>query len=236
MNFQETNYLSPLFANKMRYSRCCLIALVFVLGAFFNFTSCRKDSKCNCSADTIKIAKIFQPDGSNGKDAVIESIIPDQNNGGTSLFTLFAWTTNGEFDTARSLIEFNLSYIPPQTKIKKAELSLYWKPFGNLTDQTGENAFSIYRITQPWDEATVTWNNQPSTTDLYKVMVPKSTSIDQSYLNIDVTYLVQDMIDDPSTNYGFMLKLDTEFPYRLVVLASSNDSDKTKHPRLVIYY
>lgn len=105
-----------------------------------------------------------------------------------------------------------------------------------MTEQTGENAFSIYRIIQEWNENTVTWNNQPATTDSNKVIVPKSTAIDQSYINIDVTQLVQDIIDDPAQGHGFMIKLEDEVPYKLVVLASSDCTEAGKRPKLVIYY
>jgi hypothetical protein len=236
-NSNQSKYLAPFFRPKNMMNKAYFILAFW--GTFlvsFTSTSCSKDAKCNCSADTIKIARIFQPDASLGKDAVIESIVPDQNFGSVSLLAVFSWTSNGEFNDARSLIEFDLSSLPVQTKIRKAELSLYWKPYDNLTEQTGENNFSIYRISQAWSEASITWNNQPAFTDSDKVSVPKSTTIGQSYLNIDVTRLVQDMINDPLNSYGFMLQLDNEFPYRLVVLASSNDTDESKHPKLVISF
>ena len=198
--------------------------------------SCTKESKLNLTIDTIVVAKIFQPDGLNGKDAIIESITPDQNSGISVHFTVFSWTNGGSFNTARALIEFDLSAIPVQTKIKSAKLSLYWVSYQNLTEQTGENAFSIYKITQAWNESLVTWNNQPLTSNSNAVRVQKSISINQSYTEIDVTALVQDMIDRPNENHGFMLKLDEEFPYKLVILASSDYSVSSKRPKLVIEY
>jgi len=211
-----------------------IIILMFLSGS--TFIACKKEAKCDCKADTITIAKIIQPDGVVGKDAVIDSISPDQNNGNSDLFSVFAWTNAGFFDIARALIEFDLSAIPPQTKIKGARLSLYWNSSGNLIDQTGDNVFSIYRITQEWDENTVTWNNQPAISNLHKVTVPKSTSPQQSYIDVDVTELIQDGINNPQVSHGFMLKLDQEFPYRLIVLASSDCADATKRPKLVVYY
>lgn len=200
------------------------------------FISCKKEAKCDCNADTVFIAKILQPDSIVGKDAVIENIIPDQNAGNSPLFATFAWTNQGFFDIARALIEFDLNFLQPQTKIRSAKLFIYWNSYNNLVEQTGENAFSIYRITQEWNEKTVTWNNQPATSDLNKVTVAKSTSIDQSYLNIDVTLLVQDIIDNPTLGHGFMIKLDNEVPYKLVVLASSDCVEVGKRPKLIIYY
>jgi hypothetical protein len=201
-----------------------------------SFVSCKKEAKCDCSADTIRVAKIFQPDGTIGKDAYVESILPNQNSGNSTILSSFAWTNSGLFDTARVLIEFNLSVVPSLTRIKAAKLSLYWASYGNLTDLTGENGFSIYRITQEWDENTVTWNNKPSVSDLHKVIVPKSSNTTQSYIDIDVTALVQDIIDNPQISHGFMLNLNTEYPYRLVVMASSDNATAAKRPKLVVYY
>ncbi len=106
----------------------------------------------------------------------------------------------------------------------------------NLTSQTGDNAFSILKIIESWDEHTVTWNNQPDTSALYKISVPKSNAVNQSYTDIDITPMVQEMIKNPSQNFGMMLKLEDEFPYKLVVLASSDYPDKSKRPRLVVYF
>jgi len=209
--------------------------LFIAFNVIIAFTSCQKSAKCDCSLDTLKVAKFIQPEAILGKDAVIESISPDQNFGGESFFTVFSWTNALVLNSARALILFDLSSIPRQTQIKSAKLNLYWNTYGNLTEQTGENAFTIYRINQAWDEYSVTWNNQPTVTNIDSITVAKTTSSNQSY-SIDVTRMTQDMISKPWENYGFMLRLDQEFPYRLVILASSDYSDISKHPKLTILY
>ncbi len=176
--------------------------------------------------------KIYQPDSLGGKDAIIESISPGQNFGNTAHFSVFSWTNGGSFNSARALIEFDLSDISAGTKITSAKLSLYWISYENLSEHTGDNAFTIYRLTEAWGEDTVCWNNQPSISNVNVVNVPKSSSSNQSYTDIDVTNLVQDIIDRPSESFGFMLKLNEEFPYKLVILASSDYSDKNRHPKL----
>lgn len=44
---------------------------------------------------------------------------------------------------------------------------------------------------------------------------------DQNYLDIDVTGLVQTMLDDPQNSDGFSLQLVTEEPYRQVLFAAT---------------
>jgi hypothetical protein len=186
--------------------------------------------------DTLKISTHYQPKEIFGKDAIIESLNPNQDYGDSIQFTVFSWTSGGQFNHARALIEFDLSNIPPGTQIESAKLSLFWVSHQNLNYQTGENAFSIYRILQPWDENTITWNNQPQYTTTNKVSVPKSISPTQSYIDIDVTALVKDMINYKNESFGFLLKLDEELPYKLVTLASSDYPESSKRPKLVIYY
>lgn len=202
----------------------------------FLIFSCTKEAMDNVELDTVLVARIFQPDPYLSKDAVIESILPDKNFGDSTLFSVFSWTNDGLFNTARSLLAFDLTSIAPQTQIKKASLSLYWISYKNLTEHTGENAFSIYPVSEAWDEHSVTWNNQPDTSSLPKVSVPKSILGNQAYLDIDVTEIVQKMIKDPSTNYGFMFMLDTEFPYKLTILASGDYTDSRRRPKLIVYY
>lgn len=210
-------------------------ASIFVVLSFFSI-SCVKESVGEYVTDTVRIAKIYQPDGLIGKDATIESVTPDSCFGNSSHLAIFSWTNGGVFNTARTYIEFNLSDIAPLTKIKAAKLSLYWISYGNFSEHTGDNAFYIYRVTQTWEEASINWNNQPLTSDLNSVTVPKSRQANQSYTNIDVTKLVQDMIDNPNVSHGFMLKLDEEFPFRLVILASSDYTERSKRPKLEVYY
>jgi hypothetical protein len=220
----------------LRLQQFSIITLFIFSTLSINFISCLKESNLELEVDTTIIARIYQPDELIGKDAIIESISPDQNSGNSTYFTVFSWTNGGTFNNARALIEFDFSDVPTQTKIAAAKLSLSWISYDNLTFQTGENAFSIFKIIQPWEENSVTWNNQPLTSDVNKVSIPKSTSTDQAYTDIDVTALVQDMIDYPTENYGFMLKLEEEFPYKLVILASSDYPENNKRPKLVVYY
>ena len=55
-------------------------------------------------------------------------------------------------------------------------------------------------------------------------------------LNIDVTTLVQDMLQNPASSYGFELQLANEAYYRSLVFSSSDVDDETRTPRLEICY
>ncbi len=68
---------------------------------------------------------ILQP-GPEGKDAKFCSLDPDINNGNVYRFVSMAWTYSGEPGNHRSVVEFDLSMIPPGGEIIDARLNLYF--------------------------------------------------------------------------------------------------------------
>ena len=187
------------------------------------------------------VTVVLQPDSLCGKDAVIGSLGAYQlNNFGDHLeFDAIAWTNGGQPGVARSLLEFDLSFIPAGSSVTNASLSLYYFP-NNVnsghSQLTGSNSATLRKITSPWGEMTVTWNNQPGTTTAGQIIVPASTSNSQDYLNMDVTAMMQDFVDDPAKNYGFMFILDNETPFRSLTFGSSDNPDATIRPKLEITY
>ena len=72
-----------------------------------------------------------------------------------------------------------------------------------------------------WAESTVTWNTQPNTTTIHQVSVDGATQPYQS---------------DPDNSYGMLLSLAYEDPYKILLLASSDNEDKNIRPKLDVYY
>jgi len=183
----------------------------------------------------------LQPDSASGKDAYFKDLTPTLNQGSHPDFTALAWTNGGNPVIAKSVIDFDFSSIPSGSTINSAYLSLYNNSTspnnsGQHSSMDGPNTAVLKRITSSWDEFTITWNNQPSTSSINEAQLPQSTSTNQDYTNIDVTLLVQDIIDNPSTSFGFMISLETELYYRCMILSSSDHIDSTKHPKLIVTY
>jgi hypothetical protein len=80
----------------------------------------------------------------------------------------------------------------------------------------------------------VTWNTQPQTTTVNQVLIPSTTSSTQNFIDIDVTQLVSDMINNPASSFGFLFKLQTEQYYRKLVFASSDHPVDSLHPKLEV--
>lgn len=186
---------------------------------------------------------IFQPGPRDGKDAILHGLISerDRNYGHNPQVAANAWTYGGEPGTVRNLIEFNIKQIPANTKVQKATLSLYaWdndqKEFGQHSTLSGPNTCILHRVTSPWLENEVTWNKHPEYTEENQVIIPSSVFPTQNYPDIDVTQLVEDMLANPRTSFGFLLKLQTEEYYRMMNFCSSDHSNPKLRPKLTVYF
>ncbi len=182
---------------------------------------------------------ILQPNASQGKDALVDSrtAVANTNHGNTEDLASWAWTIGGNLTYARSLFQFDLSQLPANAIISGAKLSLYCNTVSAVTQlHSGTNESYLQRITSNWQENTVTWNNQPTTSTSNQVSLANSTSQTQNYLNINVTQLINDMRTNPTSSFGFMLKLKLEEIYKSLIFASSDHADSTKRPKLEICY
>ncbi|WP_343689960.1 DNRLRE domain-containing protein [Chitinophaga sp.] len=161
-----------------------------------------------------------------------------------------AWTYSGTPGIGRDFFGFSgISFLPPGTTVTSATLNLYEmasgtavaNPSGNSYypgspyNSYGTNACYIKRVTGTWSESTITWNNQPSTTTVNQATVPASTSQWNYNVTVDVTALVQDIVNSGQNN-GFCLQLQSESYYRNLNFAGHRNSDATKWPKLSITY
>jgi hypothetical protein len=218
-----------------------LFANIIIL--IFLILSCEKedcDNLCNCEDSELKYDSIIlQPDANQGKDAFLFDMHPEQNFGISHDFAAMAWTNTGIPVTVRGLIEFDLSEIPSNATIDSAYLSLYSYDSpsnGSHSSLSGTNASILLRIIDDWSESTVTWNNQPSTTNKNIVFLQEPNESIQHYLNINVTSLIRDATSDTITTFGLMIRLVEEEYYRRMVFASSDNENSELHPFLTIYY
>jgi hypothetical protein len=196
------------------------------------------------------ITVTFKPSAAIGCDAIIfttygsiigSEIQPRENiNYGEHIgFGVSTWTMGGDNVASRALLKFTeLSTIPSNAKVISAELKLYG--VSDSDPNYGNNQSIIQRITSVWDEQTITWNSQPTTTLTNQITVPKSTSeynwnfIDSS---ANLVAMVQNMISNPENNFGFMFRLVTEETYRRLSFASSDYySNPALYPELTVTY
>lgn len=149
--------------------------------------------------------------------------------------------------TERTLIKFSeLSNIPQTAIITNVEFKLYGVNNVQNTTFPGkpwdflDNSSSMHRVTSPWLEDSVTWNTQPTFDTANYVLIPASNSqFNWDYtINSDtLKTMIQDMVANPSSNYGFMFKLNNEISiYRNLAFASSDNPNQDLWPELIITY
>ena len=209
---------------------------IFVVVAAFGILSC---DDAGVSVNSINLS--FRLNESSGKNAYITNLSPNTNLKNDPDLAGIAWRdSNNVKYVGRTLFQFYLSKIPSNVTVNSATLYLYYNPTplhsggsGHNSDG-GSNGCYIQRITAPWNDSSVTWGNQPPTSAQDQIVLAPSTSYDENYV-IDVTGFVNDMVKNPSTNYGFMLRLQTELPQRSLNF-ESGISDSTFRPLLQITY
>ena len=118
---------------------------------------------------------------------------------------------------------FDLSLVPFDAVLDKTVLRF----FVNKVAQAG--TLQILVVTQQWAEKTLTWNT---------AIVPASAAVPagetnivqadaDSYITIDITHVVQQWVNDPSTNLGLALRGESP---ALNIALDSKESTSTSHP------
>jgi hypothetical protein len=177
------------------------------------------------SAQTITL----QPGPAEGKDSLVTSSLPDTEYGNGSIIDV--GNTSGTI--LRTYIQFDLSSVPENARVVDADLRLY------QYNTTGTDNFNVglHKITSDWDESTITWNLQPtSSTDAE--ITNNITAGATTWESWDIDTLVQSWLDGTISNYGMALIDTNETSVNTYVLFHSSDytTDATKRPKLEIDY
>lgn len=178
---------------------------------------------------------VIKPTPSNGKFCYLNSYNYYANAKTESLIAA-TWTYDGSFGIGRSFFWFDLPELPAGASNLKVVLNLYYNPESSHVGHGGENACKLERIISEWDESDVNWDNQPQVDNSLSVLLPTSLTTSQDYPGIDVTTLVEAMVANPQSSFGFRISLLTEDVYRSMVLSSCNHGDESLRPSLVISY
>lgn len=190
-----------------------------------------------------------QPDETSGVDTFINAGDATQNYA-TTVYVAVG-ENNTSTSTYRTLIKFDVSSIPKSALLVSATLSV-WTAL-DLSSTTRN--YKLFRVKRDWVEAEATWNvwstgnnwgtgGCSNTTTDYDTTVWATKSFGSAIADdtqmdfvFDATGLTElkKFIDGTYTNYGWMIKADTETDdaYRL---HSSSSATAGYRPRLVIEY
>ena len=223
----------------MKFLPCALLGLILLVGqSLFSQTN----------------TLVLQPGPDCGKDAIIWSLqrtnsarwgnVQEKNIDETSYLCVAEWTWSLIPGRRWVLLDF-LSEIelPQDLEITAARLSLY-----SPHEPTADDFHSSYqvrrkhpiglvqRVLEPWEEQQVTWNNRPAASRINQVVLPTPQTIQDDFIDIDVTDLIRAMVANPAQNHGFLLRMQDEDRYRKLIFASSDYHDPALRPRLEIDY
>ena len=177
----------------------------------------------------------------NTVNADVLSYLPNETNTSTQYFQAAQWTFSGTPGESRDFMRFDLSTIPAGAVVTSALLNLYadTDAHNEVNGQPmygSSNATNLLRVTSAWNDSTITWNSQPTTTTDSEVLLAQSTSTTENYLNLDVTPFVQIWVNNPAENYGIMSKMISSSTLNSMVFCSEQYPDSTLWPTLVICY
>lgn len=188
-------------------------------------------------------------DGYNGvMDTIIDIDYPTTNFSRSSSLYLEG------FDKVQVLIRYDLSALPSSARVVSATLGVYVVPDSRL-ERRQPFVSTIYALKRPWVESQATWmqaaNGNPwgvpgaydADTDYaawpydeiwFYAGVPQPL-FTARWFTYTVTSLVQNWIDNPGTNYGFIIK--SHWPHEIwYQLMSSDYWTPALRPRLHIMY
>lgn len=180
---------------------------------------------------TAPVTVVLQPDGAAGKDTWAYQGTPgDIEDPSNEIYTSGALPSN----FCRLWIEFDVSSIPSTSIVNDAKLGLHYS--SNAGTAT-EGPIGAYRITQSWDEATLTWDTQPNSllTPAATIPIPAFTVANWKYWDIDA--LAQGWVSGSIPNYGVLLRdTDESTEEKWKGFRSSDWGTAAERPKLTIQY
>ncbi|MCL6450734.1 MAG: DNRLRE domain-containing protein [Acetobacteraceae bacterium] len=177
---------------------------------------------------TVLLVATIQPGPSEGMDAEVDS--EDPNHGYPVNAKLFVGYFAIE-GIMRSYLRFNVSAVPRDAFIERAELQLYQDGYDGGTTCT----IVPYRPKLSWTEDTITWNNQPSLVD---PLTGVACGTADGWKAWDVKpYLRNWVYNTEYGNFGVCLRQNYETNNASRAFYSSDYlGDPTLRPKLVVTY
>ncbi len=153
----------------------------------------------------------------------------------------------------RTLIQFDLSTIPSGVEITSATLKLYYATYSCSVvagESPGGRTYWAYQVTQPWTGSESSWSKYDGTnswttaggdyteTGGGNAIMPSSFP---TWVEFDVTTIVEAWVEDSQPNYGFLIKdgdetLTVEDWVWASFRSSEYSSQADKNPILEITY
>jgi hypothetical protein len=174
------------------------------------------------------------------RDNYTQSSGPTTNFGSYERMRVTGYADQG--DIQRGYIKFDVSSIPAGTVIGRATLCLYSYDTTKMQGSTG--FYGAHRITRNWNDLTMNWNVadagiswttpggdfEPAADALSPKYAPKVPS----WYQWDVTARVQEWINAPAGNYGWLIKAQNESSHLQDQFYQADTANSMYRPKLII--
>ena len=228
---------------KLRYG------LVFLAAALISIPTASAASLNLASTHLTAVQTCILSGYPNADTGEIDAMV-EQNHAGTNYGTNAAIDVESHTTTnIRTYIEFLITgctpAIPSTATVLGATLRLYATAVPNAVCRTED----IFPVTATWTETGITWNNQPFGTTLnnpasgytsqMQVGTTCTTNTAAGYVTgWAVTTDVQKFVAGSATNYGWMIRDDTEASAtaRTTTYEAKDGNSATEDPELTISY
>lgn len=174
---------------------------IIILSVFFLVNSCQKQDP------KVFSSKIFPTD-----DACVCSGEPNKNFGSDSiLYTGDPYIFSGGYIHYNSYLKFDISTIPSNAKLTKAELILHTMFYKNLTPGPQGDVNIYYISDTSWSESTITYSNKPYPVNNTAIAIRKTVTFNViSTIDIDI---FSHLIDYFKTSSKYSLMVHTDCSY-----------------------
>jgi hypothetical protein len=181
---------------------------------------------------------IFQPDQILGNDAPVILKTNDPSAATTSFplnKELGAYNISNE-GKMRSYLKFNeILHVPYGTQIVSAKLVL--SPILQSPNYPnpifGDNRCILSKASTAWEDTLINWNNQPGESPELQTEF-EYTNQPGDTIEVECTNMIQDMVNNNPTIYGFIIKLVNESIDASLIFGAADHDDATKRPYLRI--
>lgn len=162
---------------------------------------------------------VFQP-GPEGFDTFYGTVYSEGPNENAQVLNYGGWG-----DYYYDYFRWDISSLPASSNVSKVLLYLFFNVANN------DPAFNVQRVTESWDEASLTRSNNPSTIEFKSWRGIKNKS---GWFAIDITELYKNWKDGTWPNYGIKLVPTANNNTNGNIISCENEVDPKLRPKLVI--
>ena len=183
--------------------------------------------------------QVLQPGPATALDSYIKQEKQDERQGTST--ELKVKTENGKL--IRSVLKFDLSFLPAGASVSSATLSLWVKEV-----RDGGATIRAHQVTSSWKETEVTWKARDKAANLlwsslggdYDATILSSHTVTRDVKNYwatwNITAAAANWAATPANNFGVILESPVTSPRNETKFKSSDDGTTTQRPKLEVCY